>query len=51
MVLSYERNNNFLPFSQFVLPMLFFPKLPIASPNNEQHNLENKDLKNDGLKG
>jgi hypothetical protein len=30
---------------------LFFPNLPIASPNNEQHNLENKDLGNDGLKG
>jgi hypothetical protein len=40
-----------LPFSQFVSPVLFFPNLPIASPNNEQHNLENKDLENDGLKG
>jgi hypothetical protein len=39
------------PFSQFVLPMLFSPNLPIASPNNEQHNLENKYLENDGLEG
>jgi hypothetical protein len=31
--------------------MLFFPHLPIASPNNEHHNLENKDLKNDRLEG
>jgi hypothetical protein len=31
--------------------MLFFPNLPIASPNNEQHNLENKDLENDKLEG
>jgi hypothetical protein len=31
--------------------MLFFPNLPIASPDNEQHNFENKDLENDGLKG
>jgi len=30
--------------------MLFFPHLPIASPNNE-HNLENKNLENDGLEG
>jgi len=49
MVLLYEKNNNFHLF-QFVSPMLFFPNLPIASPNNEQHNLENKDLENDGLK-
>jgi hypothetical protein len=29
--------------------MLFSPNIPIASPNNEQHNLENKDLENDKL--
>ncbi len=38
-------------FSQFVLPMLFFPNLPIASLNNEKHNLKSKDLENNGLKG
>jgi hypothetical protein len=38
-------------FSQFVSPMLFFPNFPIASLNNEYHNLENKDLENDRLKG
>jgi hypothetical protein len=31
--------------------MLFFPNLPIASLDNEQHDLENKDLENDGLEG
>jgi hypothetical protein len=34
--------------------MLFFPNFPIANPNNpnnEQRNFENKDLKNDRLKG
>jgi hypothetical protein len=31
--------------------MLFSPNIPIASPNNEQHNLENKNLENNGLKG
>jgi hypothetical protein len=31
--------------------MLFSPNLPTVSPNNEQHNLENKDLENDGLEG
>ncbi len=45
------KKQQLFPFSQFVLPMLFSPNLPIASPNNEQHNLENKDLENDGLKG
>jgi hypothetical protein len=39
------------PFSQFILPMLFFPNFPIVNPNNEQHNLENKNLKNDRLEG
>jgi len=38
-------------FSQFVSPMLLFPNLPIASLDNEQHNLENKDLENDILEG
>jgi len=38
-------------FSQCVSPMLFFVNLPIASPNNEQHNLKNKDLENDRLEG
>jgi hypothetical protein len=33
------------------LPMLLFPNLPIVSPDNEQHNLENKGLENDGLEG
>jgi hypothetical protein len=37
------------PFSQFVSPMLLFPNLPIASLDNEQHNLENKDLENNIL--
>jgi len=31
--------------------MLLFPNFPIANPNNEQHNLENKNLENDRLKG
>jgi hypothetical protein len=31
--------------------MLVFPNLPIASPDNDQHNLSNKDLKNDRLEG
>jgi hypothetical protein len=31
--------------------MLFFPNLPIASLNNEKHNLKSKDLENNGLKG
>jgi hypothetical protein len=31
--------------------MLLFPHLPIASPYNEHHNLENKYLENDGLEG
>jgi hypothetical protein len=31
--------------------MLFFPNLPIASLDNEQQNLENKNLENDGLEG
>ncbi len=39
------------PSSQFVSPMLFSPNLPITSPNNEQHNLENKDFENEGLEG
>ncbi len=39
------------PFSQFLLPMLFFPNLPVASLDNEQHNLGNKDLENNELKG
>jgi hypothetical protein len=28
-----------------------FPQLPIVSPNNEQHNFENKGLENDELEG
>jgi hypothetical protein len=31
--------------------MLLFPNLLISSLDNEQHNFENKDLENDGLKG
>jgi hypothetical protein len=31
--------------------MLLFPNLPITSPDNEQHNLKNKDLENDKLEG
>jgi hypothetical protein len=31
--------------------MLFFPNLPITSLDNEQHNLEIKDLENDRLEG
>jgi hypothetical protein len=31
--------------------MLFLPNLLTTSPNNEQHNLENKDLENDKLEG
>jgi hypothetical protein len=43
------KKQQLLPFSQFVSPMLFFPNLPIASLDNEQHNLENKYLENNGL--
>jgi hypothetical protein len=38
-------------FSQFISLMLLFPNLLIVSLDNDQHNLENKDLENDGLKG
>jgi hypothetical protein len=31
--------------------MLFFPNLPIASLDNKQHNVENKNLENDKLEG
>ncbi len=37
-------------FSQFISPMLFFPNLLIASPNNEQHKIENKNLENNKIK-
>jgi hypothetical protein len=30
--------------------MLFFPNLLIASPNNEQHKIENKNLENNKIK-
>jgi hypothetical protein len=31
--------------------MLFFPSLLEASLDNEQHNLENKDLENNKIEG
>jgi hypothetical protein len=32
-------------FPQFTLLMLFFPNFPIANLDNEEDNLESKDLK------
>jgi len=31
--------------------MLLSPKVLVASPNNEQHNLESKGLENERLEG
>jgi len=40
-------------FSFFTIcfAVLIFPNLPIASLDNEQHNLESKNLENDRLEG
>ncbi len=47
-MLLYEKNNNFCFFHNLFCPCSFSP---IAIANNEQHNLENKDLENNGLEG
>jgi len=45
------KKKKLLVFTLFILPMLFFSNLPITNLDNEQRNLESKDLENDQLEG